>query len=202
MGRARGTVRKFAQAESFPERAVRQPGPRILDPYLSHLNARLAAGSENATALRRELQDLGFAGFPKQLAWLLVLPATALDATEAAVLAWVRQDPEAATVADRAERCCTRVRQCCRERQIRNSEQVSTKAVTAWIAKARSSGIPAVETCAASPEQDGAAVRAALTRPWSSGQAEGQITRLKFLKRSMYGRASFDLLRRRVLLAA
>jgi transposase len=51
-------------------------------------------------------------------------------------------------------------------------------------------------------EQDGAAVRAALTTPWSNGQAEGQITRLKLVKRQMYGRARFDLLRRRVLLAA
>ncbi len=50
--------------------------------------------------------------------------------------------------------------------------------------------------------QDGAAVRAALTMPWSNGQTEGQITKLKLLKRQMYGRANFDLLRRRVLLAA
>jgi transposase len=62
--------------------------------------------------------------------------------------------------------------------------------------------VGAVETFAAGLEQDGAAVRAALTMPWSNGQAEGQITRLKLVKRSMYGRANFDLLRRRVLLAA
>ncbi|MBD8901277.1 hypothetical protein MBTS_03350 [Methylobacterium bullatum] len=41
-----------------------------------------------------------------------------------------------------------------------------------------------------------------LTLPWSIGQAEGQITRLKLLKRAMYGRANLDLLRRRFLLAA
>jgi transposase len=45
-------------------------------------------------------------------------------------------------------------------------------------------------------------VRAALTETWSSGQAEGQINRLKLLKRQSYGRAGFDLLRRRVLFAA
>ena len=55
---------------------------------------------------------------------------------------------------------------------------------------------------AAGLEQDSAAVRSALTTPWSSGQAEGQITRLKLLKRQMYGRAGFDLLRHRTLLAA
>ena len=38
--------------------------------------------------------------------------------------------------------------------------------------------------------------------PWSSGQAEGQINKLKLIKRQMYGRANFDFLRRRVLLAA
>jgi len=45
-------------------------------------------------------------------------------------------------------------------------------------------------------------VRAALTTLWSSGQAEGQITRLNLTKRQSYGRAGFDLLRRRVLIAA
>ena len=62
--------------------------------------------------------------------------------------------------------------------------------------------VRAVETFAAGLQQDGAAVRAALTLPWSNGQAEGQITKLKMMKRQMYGRANFDLLRRRILLAA
>ena len=60
----------------------------------------------------------------------------------------------------------------------------------------------AVETFAQGLEQGGDAVRAALTTPWSNAQSEGQITKLKLLKRQMYGRASFDLLRRRVLLTA
>ena len=71
-----------------------------------------------------------------------------------------------------------------------------------WLAKAPACGVGAIETFAAGPNTDGAAVRAALTEPWSSGQAEGQVNRLKLLKRQSYGRASFDLLRRRVLMAA
>jgi len=47
--------------------------------------------------------------------------------------------------------------------------------------------------------QDGAAVKAALTTDWSNGQTEGQVNRLKFLKRQMFGRANFDLLRARIL---
>ena len=47
--------------------------------------------------------------------------------------------------------------------------------------------------------QDYAAVHAAFTLPWSNGQVEGQVNRLKVIKRQMYGRAKFDLLRQRVL---
>jgi transposase len=49
---------------------------------------------------------------------------------------------------------------------------------------------------------DLAAVRAALTEPWSNGQTEGQITKLKLVKRQMYGRARLDLLRARLLVPA
>ncbi|MFT3776231.1 MAG: hypothetical protein QM820_63615 [Minicystis sp.] len=47
-----------------------------------------------------------------------------------------------------------------------------------------------------------AAVEAALSRPWSNSQTEGQVTKLKMLKRQMYGRTSVPLLRQRLLLAA
>jgi len=65
----------------------------------------------------------------------------------------------------------------------------------AWLADARACNAPSIATFAAGLEMDGAAVRAAVTQPWSSGQAEGQINRIKLLKRQSYGRASFDLLR-------
>jgi len=47
--------------------------------------------------------------------------------------------------------------------------------------------------------RDEAAVRAAASSKWSNGQTEGQVNRLKMMKRQMYGRANFDLLRARVL---
>ena len=55
---------------------------------------------------------------------------------------------------------------------------------------------------AAGLRQDEQAVRAALTLPWSSGQVEGQVTRLKLVKRQAYGRAKLDLLRARLISAA
>ncbi|SFT18965.1 Transposase [Methylobacterium sp. yr668] len=74
-------------------------------------------------------------------------------------------------------------------------------AFEAWIVEAKASGIRAAQTFASGLVVDAAAVRAALTMPWSNAQSEGQITKLKLIKRLMYGRAGFDLLRRRVLLA-
>ena len=70
----------------------------------------------------------------------------------------------------------------------------------AWLAETRACGTPAMATFAASLEQDGTAVRAAL--PCRRGQAEAQVNRLKLLKRQSHGRAGFDLLRRRALMAA
>jgi transposase len=51
-------------------------------------------------------------------------------------------------------------------------------------------------------QRDEAAVQAALTHPWSNGQTEGQVHRLKLIKRQMFGRAKFDLLKKRVLYQA
>ena len=57
-------------------------------------------------------------------------------------------------------------------------------------------------TFCAGLRRDYEAAVTALTLPWSNGQSEGQVNRLKFIKRQMDGRANFDLLRARVLEAA
>lgn len=64
-----------------------------------------------------------------------------------------------------------------------------------WRAAAETSDLRELRRFAVRLRQDDAAVRAALDHPWSQGQVEGQITRLKLVKRQMYGRANFDLLR-------
>lgn len=68
-----------------------------------------------------------------------------------------------------------------------------------WIQDALCSGVPALARFARHLLNDFPAVHNALSLPWSNGQTEGQIHRLKLVKRQMYGRANFDLLRRRVL---
>jgi transposase len=69
-----------------------------------------------------------------------------------------------------------------------------------WIARTGEIGTPReVRAFADGLLKDEAAVRAALSLPWSNGQVEGQVNRLKLIKRMMYGRGGFELLRRRVL---
>jgi transposase len=73
------------------------------------------------------------------------------------------------------------------------------KRLDAWLIDARASGIYAMQRFARTIRQDLEAVRNAVLEPWSNGQTEGQINKLKTLKRAMYGRASVDLLRARMM---
>jgi hypothetical protein len=237
----RATVRKYAEAESFPARPAYGPRPSILDPYVPHLEQRLAEGYENALALWREVRERGFAGTSRQvhrfvaerrtkpvkagrpsrtlaavepepdegcvslptarqLAWHLVQPVSALDRAAAASVAHVEQDAEARTVARLARRFTALVRACGVSRERTIHDPVAD--LNGWLTEAKGCGVPALANFAAGLESDGAAIRAALTDPGSSGQAEGQINRLKLIKRQSYGRAGIDLLRRRMILAA
>ncbi len=65
-----------------------------------------------------------------------------------------------------------------------------------WLAQTRSS---LVNSFANGIIKDKAAVSAAITSPWSNGQTEGQITKLKLVKRQMYGRGKLNLLQARVI---
>ena len=140
---------------------------------------------------------------PRQLSWLLVQPSdtlSAADAADAAVAARVEQDPDTTVVAGLARRFTALIRRCgVGRRTAADADPIAELA--SWLIDAQACGVRALTTFAAGIAQDAAAVNAALTTPWSSGQAEGQITRLKLLKRQSYGRARLDLLRHRVLLA-
>ena len=68
-----------------------------------------------------------------------------------------------------------------------------------WYEKASSCGIKALKSFARGIKEDWDAVKNGMTYQWSNGQVEGQVNRLKMLKRQMYGRASHDLLKKRFL---
>ena len=113
--------------------------------------------------------------------------ATIAEPDRAYVERLLALSPALATVRDLAQRFAALVR------------AHTADALTPWLADAERS-----ELCgfAAGLRQDEQAVRAALTLPWSSGQVEGQVTRLKLVKRQSYGRAKLDLLKARLVRAA
>ena len=214
LGLTRKTVRRFLQATEFPEQAPRRRRT-ALEPYREYLENRWADGCHNASRLWRELQKLGYTGqltrvkeflhpwrslVPKRssrnrklpglrlVAFWLAKPAGERQATEQRWIQAITKDhPEIAT----AETFAQTFRDMVKNRKAGNLD--------AWLESVESSGIPELNGFAGGIRRDHAAVFAALATPWSNGQVEGQVHRLKLLKRQMYGRAGFLLLRRRVL---
>ncbi|MFE5923681.1 transposase [Streptomyces sp. NPDC056468] len=70
-----------------------------------------------------------------------------------------------------------------------------------WITEAADANLPGISNFAVGLHSDFDAVTAGLTTDWNSGPVEGAVNRIKMLKRQMFGRAGFALLRKRVLLS-
>jgi transposase len=125
---------------------------------------------------------------PAQAAWLLVSQPEALKAEERMALEDMRHaSTELATAYQLAQAFAKMVR------------EHTADALPAWLESAKTSCLAELRSFAHGIEQDLAAVTAGLSLKWSQGQVEGQVNRLKLVKRLMYGRANFDLLKKRVL---
>jgi transposase len=127
----------------------------------------------------------------RQAVWLLLRPDEALEPAQQAMRE--RLLAAAPEVAE-ALRLVAAFRRLLEERD--------HPALDGWLRSAEASRVREVRSFAANLRRDLPAVEAALTYAWSSGQVEGQVTRIKLVKRQMYGRAKLDLLRKRVLLAS
>lgn len=229
VGLTRPTVRKYLRAPSFPARATRYRHLTAFNAYEAYVRRRWAEGCHNAALLWRELQAQGFTGSPGTVrryvgAWRpeppherpptstptqrrtapasrppslqrvrrwLLRAADERTAEQAAYVARLLADAPAIHTAATLTWEFNRV--------IRTRDRATLKT---WLQQATTSGVPEFAACAASLQQDYAAVDAALRLPYSNGQTEGQVTRIKLVKRAMYGRAKFDLLRQRVLYRA
>jgi transposase len=121
-------------------------------------------------------------------AWLLVKPEEKLTEDDKQALERMKEaDEKVAQAYDLGQRFTGMVR----ERQ--------PESLLPWLEDVGKSGISVLVSFAKGIKQDIAAVTNALSLPWSNGQTEGQVNRLKLIKRQMYGRANFDLLRKRVI---
>nr|WP_089409093.1 ISL3 family transposase [Granulicella rosea] len=204
------TVKKFRTAELYPE-AKPRVRESMVDDYASYLDQRLSEGCRSSMTLWRELRERGFRGqvngvrywlrqrrsyrtraasppqrpalraSPRQIVWF-ILKAT--PAAKDLLQEVYRKAPEIGRVAELA----TSFFRIFRER--------SLEALPAWLEAAQATALAGF---AAGLERDIDAVREALRLPWSQGHVEGQVHRLKLIKRQMYGRAGFDLLRLRVV---
>jgi transposase len=211
-GHHRQTVRRIIRGERSD---VFRPRQSSLEAHLPWLDAQWEAGARNAAALWRQLRAQGFRGSARVVAeW-----ATRRRQADRADAQSLARTPSARTLA----RLMTTSRD-----SLSKSESVTIAAVEegvpslveareviadfhgmvraraeaqlpAWIDRAAKS---LVGSFANGIRRDVVAVHAAISSPWSNGQTEGQVTRLKLVKRQMYGRAKLDLLEARLIGAA
>jgi transposase len=230
LGLNRNTVRSYIHAPSFPERqprVLRQPG--VLDPYIPYLIERWNAGCRNGTALWKEIIERGYTGkrvtvfsFVTRLRKALGIPAKNRTIRTGQVA-----EPDARPLTPRTavwqvlerpdKRDAATIQHIAKLRQahpdldeaITLTEGFATLIRTRdpavfdpWLEQAAASTLKPFRSFAASLRRDYDAVRAGIALPWSTGPVEGSINRLKLIKRTMFGRAGFALLQRRVLLAS
>ena len=220
LGISRRSVYRYLGLVSPPERRrPRASRPRLLQPYEPYLLQRWQQGCHNRSRLFREIRAQGYrygasnvfrflkrverehgrtilAAPPtgttpsaRHVAFLLVQRADELSAENRDYLGRLcTAEPTIAAAAELAQAFTTMVR----ERQGHRFET--------WQAQASASGITELRGFARGLAEDQAAVEAGLSLAWSNGQTEGQVNKLKLLKRQMYGRANFEFLRRRLLL--
>lgn len=208
-GYSRGLVRRILKGARSDMFRTRQ---NSLDPWLADLDALWASGERNAAAIWRNLRAIGFAGALRTVnEW-----ATRRRRSEQVSADTLARIPPARRIArlmslerdhlTKAETVLVAaiedgVPELSRSRRIVDDFHAMIRTRTEvdldpWLQEASHS---LIASFARGIAKDIDAVRAAITEPWSNGQTEGQITRLKLVKRQMYGRAKLDLLEARVI---
>lgn len=208
-GRSRKLVRLIVRGQRTDMFRTRQGS---LDPHLPFLDAQWEAGCRNAAELWRRLRSLDFGGSERVVReW-----ATRRRRSERMTTSQLRRPPSARTIVrlmtlkrdhlTRAETLTvaaieqgTPTLVDARALIERFQSIVRRKAVTdldPWLRDAEPS---LIASFARGIAKDLGAVRAAVTEPWSNGQTEGHVNRLKLVKRQMYGRAKLDLLEARLI---
>lgn len=184
-----------------------------IDRYKPFLQARYAAGKTNAAELYQQIVDRGFRGsystltrYVLSLRRNVAVPAPAHIPSPRTITGLIMRPRDRLSIREtarleQARLACPDITDAC------NLARAFTGLVRhrrgnvlgEWIRQAEKSDLPPLRSFASSLRQDFDAVTAGLTLPWSSGVVEGHVNRVKTLKRAMYGRASFDLLRTRIL---
>jgi transposase len=215
LGIGKKTVRRWLRRGEFPERKPPHRPPPKVSKFADYLQQRWNEGCHNASRLYREIRQQGYLGKGVMVArwvaaWRKTGKATSRKAPkrisprQAALLVTRPADQlkhEQQQLLDHLARHCPAIIEL---RKLALGFRAAlvvddSHQLCEWIDEARHSEFGAVARFAYGLHKDLSAVAAAVDTSWSSGQVEGQINRLKTIKRQMYGRAGFELLRARVL---
>jgi transposase len=217
LGIQRNTVRTYLKASECPEPVARRCSSSVQE-FTGYLKKRWEDGCHNAAELYREVRDQGYAGQSHAVRRMVAKWRASRNFLSVTCSG---KPPSASTVSrllvTNDENLTPESKQFLDSflsvnplfRQVRKLGQNFVQMVcnhqiekwSNWLSEAISKETPAeIRHFALSLQQDEIAVKAALSCKWSNGQVEGQVNRLKTIKRQMYGRGSFELLRRRVLL--
>jgi transposase len=225
LGVTQRTIQRWIATENIPYSRPRKQRSRLIDPYKTYLLKRWHQGCRKGAQLERELRAKGYKGSGRalyryletleltgstarkrgsasatslpnpllalsaqQATWLFFRRSEDLKAEEQETLRQLRQaSPHLETAYQLVEAFLHMVRE-------RTGEQLD-----AWLGTVQASHLEAFQTFVTGVQQDKDAVFAGLTFSWNNGPLEGNVNRLKLIKRSMYGRAEIDLLKPRVL---
>jgi transposase len=216
LGWTHQTVSRYAHAATWQEMLVGQKArPSLVDPFKPYLIQRINEGCLSAATLHREIRAQSFAGSYAIIRKFVEHYRSKPDLTPVRrppsvrqVTGWICRRPD--DLADRDTEQLQAIFERCPELHaadelVRSFADMLTRLrgqrLGAWITAAEAADLPGITKFATGLTADLDAVTAGLTLPFSSGPVEGNVNRIKMLKRQMYGRANFDLLRKRVLLA-
>ncbi|MFD3909980.1 transposase [Streptomyces sp. NPDC058603] len=214
LGWGLNTVLRYATAARWQDTfRENPPRPSRLDPYKPYLERRFAAGCTSVTRLHRELladnAPVTYQMVRAHIATLRTAPAGAppRPPTVRQMTSWLTRHPTALTEEDRTglkevlARCPELDTAAGHVRDF--GELLSSRlgaSLPAWIDAVDASQLPGLTGFAIHLLRDLDAVTAGLTLDWSSGSIEGAVNRIKKIKRQLYGRAGFELLRKMILL--
>lgn len=228
LGMSQRTIQRWLSAGNIPYSRRKRQRARLIDPYKSYLFKRWQQGCRSGAQLERELRAKGYKGSQhgvyrslqtlkastpaaskhqrasKRASSSQLGPLLTLSVSEATWLFFrkaedfkpeeqedLRQLRQASPDLEVAYQLVDDFLHMVRERTGEQLEQ--------WLKKVEASHLQAFQTFVTGVQKDQDAVLAGLTLPWNNGPLEGNVNRLKLIKRSMYGRAEFDLLKLRVL---
>ena len=216
-GLDRKTVQRFARAGSAGELLGKATSRESkLDEFTPYLRRRWNDGVTDAAALHAELQEQGWTGSeqtvrryvrPFRQALAAPDPAPAVPKTRQ-ITRWLLTRPDHLQADEQAQLQAIRAR-CPHIDALAGhvtafaemmTARTGSRDLEAWLTAVEADGQAGLRSLAVGIRNDQQAVTNGLTLHWNSGKVEGTVNKIKMIKRQMYGRAGFDMLRKRVIL--